>query len=860
MADAQTGEFERAIAVFVEREMDLSAVVAALPALQAQRNLFLGRFGAEHLSELSGGELLDLLPFGGSEDSLCAWLQLRQGSAFDTQVFGDISGADPGELGLWRAGLGRAWLVPGPTGVADPREVDEDEAVLAALALRDELVAAVGALRAQSALPLEQLEPAVVQRAVAVAAPRLAGSAWLHKYLHLHHPDRVTGAATAAELDAHLRRLGLASGRRGLYERDVRIVQFWSRIPALRRLPPRLRYRAGEPPLATRLEAFLQRTGLLVPERARVVSGGAPRARDVSSLEAVEAIGRRLAQVAARFFVPPVVGLGTGAEAVESWEAGLILREDRLLLVAGPLSGLPRFVRELEILAGESRQRVLASNLRAQRFAVAVPPATTTYTWTAVGFEEELAAEMGALAVPGLAEHRATALRMGVGGVGHLLRGAVLPLGQSYALLIPPLLRDQPVADVMEMSASWRLAMIDLALPVSDEQRSLLTQLGLAVAPASLAASWVLASPRCYREGRGGERYPCFLPGDEPVVCIEREGVAGQVVLFIHGPAGVVRREIGPGERFLALTGLEVGSNFMEIVAEDGAAEIVHLPFVVLNEVPLGPRCEVVLQIGEEVVPINGDTAWEGDLTRLGESLPIALSAPPLWPVTARWRGARALRAGQVHADEDGCVDLTPVLAATHAERRRRRVGDLTMDLGEIGRVVLRHRRGADETELGEELSALLQERGTLVAHAAGQLGLLRGGWLEPVCEALGYAIRDLRPGDGPAPPPGLGVALLDAPTFGAAGWTLRPTACLLVIAAATEWGGQGSESPRGYGTRLCQRLGLRRAILTDGLRWALLSLDLKFLPQWRLDRALQNRSSGEFEGFLAMFLAEAQP
>ena len=182
------------------------------------------------------------------------------------------------------------------------------------------------------------------------------------------------------------------------------------------------------------------------------------------------------------------------------------------------------------------------------------------------------------------------------------------------------------------------------------------------------------------------------------------------------------------------------------------------------------------------------------------------------------------------------------------------------LDLGELGQLVLRHRRPADEHELGDALELLLKERGDLLAHAAGQLDLLRGPWLDPLCEILGYATRDLRSGDGPVPPAGVGALLLDAPVFRNEGWSLRPASCLIIVPAGRDLRAQGSESPRSYGLQLCRQHGLRRAALTDGLRWALLSPELKFLSQWQLDRALRDRNSGELEGFLATFLAEAQP
>lgn len=1004
----QTGAFAQVIAAFLERELDPAGLVAALPALQAQRNLFLGRFGAEYLAELSGAELLGLLPLTTSDESLCAWLRQRRTPDFDTGLFGDIGDAGPEEFGLWLDEASGAWLAAGPAG---PRQLDEDEAITITLALRDELVAAVGALRPLSALRPEQLDPIAVQRAVAAAAPRLAGSAWLHKYLHLHHPDRVTSAATAAELDAHLRRLGLPPGKRGLYERDVRIIQFWCQLPPLQRLPPRLRYRPGEPPLASRLEAALQQAGLLErdgrpdplelpvyslqamaasllagqwgaaapaapvealgtvrvalpirrrPERLFVarISGesmddgrsglcdgafavfsldvgplarspivlvrgsfhepeeagyalkryveerngtGAvrrvrlqslnpnrgsypdivlegeldaiqvvaelihvlppaqgPNSRDVSSGAAIERIERRLAQIAARFFAAPAEAARPGDGT--AWEAGLVLRDGQLTLVAGPLAGLPGFARELEIAAGPEHLRVLAANLRAQRYAIPVLPSTAEYTWSAPGFEEELAEDLRALRVPGLPGQRATAFRVGAGGVGHLLRGDTLSAGQQYALLVPPVLLNETLTDAVPLGGGWRLYPCELPRPTPEEQRRQLARLGLTVTSASLAVAWALFAPRGYREGRGGERYPCFLPGDEPVLCVDRDDAAGTVVLFVHGPGGVQRRTIAPEERFIALTDLVVGSYFLEIIPEDGAMEIAHLPFAVLPEAPPAPRYEATLLLGQERLTIVGSSAWEGDLTGLGEDLSISLSAPPLWPITARWRGARAIRAGHVHADLHGEVDLAPIMAATRPERQRRRVGDLLLDLGELGQLVLRHRRPADESVLGDALETLLNQRGSLLAQAAGQLDPLRGAWLDPLCEVLGYATRDLRPGDGPVPPAGVGALLLDAPVFRNEGWSLRPAACLIIVPVGSDLRAQGQESPRSYGLRLCQKHGLRRAVLTDGLRWALLSPDLKFLPQWQLDRALHQRNSGELEGFLATFLAEAQP
>ncbi len=210
--------------------------------LERQRQCFLDTFGPAVLADLDDAGLASRLPHGpDNRDSLDYWLEYRIGADFDTRCFGSIAGGSAAKFGLWRDQDGR-WRAKRP-GERAGSEIDAAEALVRLRERRRELLAAVAALEHLVGRGTGEPDPEAVQRAVAAAAPHWGSSAWLHKYLHLVLPERVTGLHTLAWLRAGLYRLGQPAKGSGPYALDTRLLCFWGRLPAVAGLPLVLRYR-----------------------------------------------------------------------------------------------------------------------------------------------------------------------------------------------------------------------------------------------------------------------------------------------------------------------------------------------------------------------------------------------------------------------------------------------------------------------------------------------------------------------------------------------------------------------------------------------------------------------------------------
>lgn len=702
-----------------------------------------------------------------------------------------------------------------------------------------------GACRYLASLPPGALTmtPEQFQAVLTAVAPTFIAAPWLHRYLHRCFPERVTGSSTAEDLGAHLRLLGEDAGGDGLYACDARIIRFWHALSALRDLPLRLRYRLGEAPLRERfLGALTEEETAAEPRPAY----GKPKGkRDLSSPAGAERIAGRLQTNIDRFFSAPTAPVGTDEASLRStWEAHLELMEDGLVFCVGPLPGLPGFVRELELCAGDARQRVLTANLRDQPFRVRVPLCAGPYTVTAPKFQEELGEDMERLAQLPFPLGRPTVFRVDAEGRGQRLEGTVLTPGQHYRIVVPPQSQRE----------------MHLPCPIPDTLRAELTSLGLMVTTPPLLLSFVGPPPRTYREGRSGERYPIVDRGDRLLLRVrsaDGQRVDG-VHAFLRGPEGLVSLPLpSAAETTIEVMDLALGRYALEVLANETeiAGALVYFAVEQNAAQAVGPAALVAMTVAGQTVPVEDDTAWDGDLSELE----VAATAPPLWPVRAAWHGVQPIRLGTLHADETGCVDLGSVVEMTRVQRQRQRMGDLSLDFGELGRVVLRHTRQPEERAIREEIADLLCERRAVIDQARRPIDILRAAWLSPLFSILGYTLRDLDGEDLGGLSAGLAAALLFVPERQDRGLVLRPAAVLVMGNEDMDWKGQGVNSPRGHALRLCTRRKLRQAVLTDGRRFGRMTAPSKLLSATHLEKTLADDTGGQMETFLSLFLAEQQ-
>lgn len=236
----------RVLNAYFEVELGHSLLLEDAELIARQRASFLRQFGPERLAEMGDAELLRALPYNLTNDQpMDYWLEFRYDQVFSYRLFGSISGGSAAKFGTWQDKGSGQWRAKAP-GSPSIRDISEDQALGIIRERRQEMLAAVAALQPFSGRPSQEIDPEVIQAAVAAAAPRWRSSTWLHKYLHLNFPGLITWRATSAYLQSDLYHLGVAATGSGPYALDVKLIQFWDSLPALRDAPIPLRYRLNK--------------------------------------------------------------------------------------------------------------------------------------------------------------------------------------------------------------------------------------------------------------------------------------------------------------------------------------------------------------------------------------------------------------------------------------------------------------------------------------------------------------------------------------------------------------------------------------------------------------------------------------
>jgi hypothetical protein len=180
-------------------------------------------------------------------------------------------------------------------------------------------------------------------------------------------------------------------------------------------------------------------------------------------------------------------GPGDAPAAGEPWSAHFELG-DVLTVVTRPLTGLPSFVKKLELWTGDIGTTLRASKLRSGPGRIRVPVSTTPYTWSGGDFDDEIGEMLDALELPGFPKTRATAFRVSATGVGLRVDGAMLLPGRAYRLLVPPGITPPARRSIEGVRADedWQVVELDLPAVVPALVEARLSRLGLLVAGAGL--------------------------------------------------------------------------------------------------------------------------------------------------------------------------------------------------------------------------------------------------------------------------------------------------------------------------------------------------------------------------------------
>ncbi len=601
-------------------------------------------------------------------------------------------------------------------------------------------------------------------------------------------------------------------------------------------------------------------------DHARRPKPETPRGRrDVTSPEGAEKHRTRLRQALLTFFGPsttdpppsgpPEPGAAgssgeTASKGPSPWTATLELPAPdpaTLVVACGPFTGLLGKVKLVALTTGATRRDIFASNVRHRRWREPMPRSAEPYTFAMVDWEEDFADQTAQLALPGLAADAATVFRIGADGVGVRLASAAVTPGNTYRLLVPPALSAVPLEGAVERDG-YRALDLHVPSPVPATLLDLLRSIGVTIGPDAYSAAWAAVCPRDYRPGRTGDLYPCFAPGDTPVVLIEGPDTLldGDVRVLVQGERTSETLELPAGGRWLVeLASLDTGHHVLEVLPLQTSVETTRLFFRVDEEARPLPRAAVSVRVGDvgelpvghpppdTTAPLPAEPpAPARDLALLGTpELPLTLTAPPLWPVTARWNGASRAPTAVVFADEEGTVDTAALLRPTEALRRDEPAGELLLDFRDLGSLVLPHRRQLDDAaRVG--LARLARERLPSLPAFRAELDLLRAQWLDPILRLLGYRVD-------PVPllftldvPAGLAVFQLSALRRRGALFERRPTTALVVLPARLSLSDAAALTDgRAEALRLCKKLGLDRAIVTDGRAWVRVQVTSRLRP-----------------------------
>lgn len=467
----------------------------------------------------------------------------------------------------------------------------------------------------------------------------------------------------------------------------------------------------------------------------------------------------------------------------------------------GPLTGLPSFVKKLRLVGTAGWDAlVLAANACGRSTRLPIIPSKGPWRWEAVGFEEETDLGLERLALDALPATEAIVFRVDSDGIGQPQQGKVLALGQVYRLLLPPSLGAPGLG--IAVSDGWRLWSVDLSMPPSATIQAWLATLGVNVGEAWPRLEWGLFSPAAWRTNAHGDRYPVFEAGDETFVTVRGlpPDDGDRSMLFAQGAEGTSCLALS-GDGVVSLGTLATGR---------WACALVHARTSVQS-------ATLMFEVAENATRYV-DSKWSAAAPTGVASL--AVTAPPGWPVTLRWRDAlgESLLA-VVHASDEGTINLDEAKPWIEDRARRARIADLIVDLGELGRRSFPHDGRASIAQVREALAALWQQRASLIHTQMGAWLTLVPAWFGPVTELFGYSLEPFAEEALPMTETAHGLAAwrltVDDRFMGGA--ISRSTSRVLVLTTDLDAALSGT---REWVDRVCTTATVREALVTDGTRW----------------------------------------
>jgi len=516
-----------------------------------------------------------------------------------------------------------------------------------------------------------------------------------------------------------------------------------------------------------------------------------------------------------------------------SWRSRLVCLEAEaggVHLELGPLRGLWKFVKVLVGRGGTTAKvRTLASNARLRPVQLQVNPGDGRWSWLAEGFEDDEDVDLTMLDQDGLSRNRVTVFRVESDGVGRSLTGTSVSPGQQYRIVVPPAVPDERLDALSStpLTGGWHLVELNLSTDPAAALIEALEGLGISVGAPTPSLRFGLGSwPDAWHTNSKGSPFAAFLAPREEPVFLDLQGydaeVDGEAILFVHGPDGGEPLALPAGrETIVELTDLADGRYLCALLHQRTGVVPAYLAFEVTPDVAGPPQASWTLTRDEEALAVGpgAPTVGEFDLAEL-DSRDWSFDGPPGWGMRVLWHEVASDYLGGLTLDETGGLDTTELLALTHERRARRLVGDLEVDLGELGAVRLQHMRTRSRAAVERALRDLVSSESKLrmVQRRAGAFVDLIPTWFRPVCECLGYELGDLvKQEDDPAPWHAAAAPLRTTERLSDGGFEPDDARVLILVEEVQE------EMPaewRAWIDRVCHGHGTKTALISNGLQW----------------------------------------
>ena len=393
------------------------------------------------------------------------------------------------------------------------------------------------------------------------------------------------------------------------------------------------------------------------------------------------------------------------------------------------------------------------------------------------------------------------------------------PNGGEGTTLMP--LITTPLAD------GWYLAELALPFAPSPGQVAELAALGLRIGDLTPSLTFGLASwPDEWRSTPRGEPFAAFAVGTDgtAAVFMNVDGydaeVDGEARLFVHGPDGPQHIALPAGtSTTIELSGLVAGRYFATLLHQRVRVQPAHLPFELSAELAAPPQASWVATIAGTAHYGTPNTALrlaQGDLAHLQQQ-ELFVEGPPGWGARVLWRELATDWLATFELDPSGLFDVPEFLRCTRERRERRPLGDLILDLAELGMLVLEHERHANPPDIGRRLGELVEKKGDFVRRRSGAYVQLLPTWFEPVAECLGYEVGPIA--ELPVDPPQHAVVatlrVTERHTHGIDRRCKRILVMLETLEPALD------SELLAWIDGVCQQFGVDHALVSTGLIWA---------------------------------------